>query len=140
MYRFLFDSFMRFCKQKGTLAGITRTLYSLLRIYFNIEITDSRHFSFFLQENWENIWSIQQKHLPLQRKKPRWRNRLTRWSQTPVGQPIPVRSRVWEQKRRELKNLSAFFVFLRHKGGLYTLGYIGSAELKDKYIKIVWRL
>jgi hypothetical protein len=75
MYRFLFDSFMRFCKQKGTLAGITRTLYSLLRIYFNTEITDSRHFSLFLQENWENIWSIQQKHLPLQRKKPRWRNR-----------------------------------------------------------------
>ncbi|MBQ5374895.1 MAG: hypothetical protein IIU51_10125, partial [Bacteroidaceae bacterium] len=44
------------------------------------------------------------------------------------------------QKRRELKNLSAFFVFLRHKGGMYTLEYTGSVELKDKYIKIVWRL
>ena len=35
-----------------------------------------------------------------------------------------------------------FFVFLslRHKGGMYTLEYTGSVELKDKYIKIVWRL
>ena len=33
-----------------------------------------------------------------------------------------------------------FFVVLRHKGGLYTLEYTGSVELKDKYIKIVWRL
>ena len=30
-----------------------------------------------------------------------------------------------------------FFVFLRHKGGLYTLEYTGSAELKNKFIKIV---
>ena len=42
---------------------------------------------------------------------PRWRNRQTRWSQTPVGQPIPVRSRVWVLKRRKLKSSLRFLFF-----------------------------
>ena len=42
---------------------------------------------------------------------PRWRNRQTRWSQTPVEQSIPVRSRVWVPRWREVY-FSPFFVYI----------------------------
>ena len=51
---------------------------------------------------------------PLQTPSPRWRNRQTRWSQTPVGQPIPVRSRVWVQRAASFLTCGSFCFIYPH--------------------------
>ena len=58
------------------------------------------------------------------RSTPRWRNRQTRWSQTPMERSVPVRPRLWVQEEKN-ESSSLFFCCQAHsalRGALRAMG------------------